>query len=82
LGWKADLMTRAGRVVHVQFIRTAMLIYLVMATELPTYALKAIDKTRRGFLWRGCKKQKEGIALLLGQRFADFLSLVALESRT
>ena len=35
-GWKADLMTRAGRVVQVQFVLTAMLAYVAMATELPT----------------------------------------------
>jgi hypothetical protein len=26
-GWRADLMTRAGRVVHVQFVITATIIY-------------------------------------------------------
>ena len=33
-GWKADLMTRAGRVVQVQFVLTAMLVYVAMAMEL------------------------------------------------
>jgi hypothetical protein len=49
-GWKADLMTRAGRTVQVWFVLTGMLIYLAMAIELPTYITKAIDKIRRGFL--------------------------------
>ena len=34
-GWKADLMTRAGRKVQVQFVLTAMLVYLVMAIDFP-----------------------------------------------
>jgi hypothetical protein len=34
-GWKADLLTRAGRKVHVQFVLTSMLIYITMAVDLP-----------------------------------------------
>jgi hypothetical protein len=34
-GWKAELMTRAGRRVLVQFVLTWMLIYLAMAIDLP-----------------------------------------------
>jgi hypothetical protein len=46
-GWKADLMTRAGRRVQVQYVMTDMLIYLVMAVDIPTGSLKAIDKIRK-----------------------------------
>jgi hypothetical protein len=35
--------------------RTSMLVYLVMAVDFPPWALKAIDKIRRGFLWKGRK---------------------------
>ena len=62
--WKADLMTKAGRVVQVQFVLTAMLIYLLMATDLPAWAFKAIDKIRRGFVWRGRKEAKGGHCLI------------------
>jgi hypothetical protein len=34
-GWKADLLTRAGRKVHVQFVLTTIIIYLAMALDLP-----------------------------------------------
>ena len=60
-GWKAELMTRAGRRIQVQFVLTGMLIYIVMATDLPAWAIKAIDKIRRGFLWRGRKEARCGL---------------------
>jgi len=39
-----------------------MIVYLAMA--LPTWALKSIDKIRRGFLWRGRKDVKGGLCLI------------------
>jgi len=63
-GWKADLMTRARRVVMVQHVLTAMMVYLAMAIDLPPWAIKAIDKIRRAFIWRGRKEANGGHYLI------------------
>lgn len=63
-GWKADLMTRAGRKVQVQHVLTGMLIYLGMAVNISSWAIKAIDKIRRSFLWRGRKEARGGHCLV------------------
>jgi hypothetical protein len=49
-GWKADLLTRAGRKVHVQIVLTSMIIYIAMTLDLPQWAHKAIDKIHRSYL--------------------------------
>ena len=48
----------------VQFVLTSMLIYILLALELPPCVLKAIDKIRRGFLWKGRKDARGGHCLL------------------
>ena len=63
-GWKAELMTRAGQRVQVQYVLTAMLVYLAMAVDLPAWDLKAIDNLRHGFLWRGHKEERGGHCLV------------------
>jgi len=67
-GWKADLMTRAGRRIQVQFVLTAMLIYLAMAIDFPPWAIKAVDKIRRSFLWRGRKDARGGHCLVAWEK--------------
>ena len=62
--WKADLLTKVGRVILVQYVLTSMLIYILLALELPPSVLKAIDKIRRAFLWKGRKDVKGGHCLL------------------
>jgi hypothetical protein len=63
-GWKADLMTRAGRKVQVQYVMTEMVIYLAMTVDLPPRALEDIDKIRKWFLCRGRKEVRGGHCLV------------------
>jgi hypothetical protein len=63
-GWKENLMTKAGRRLQVQFVLTRMLIYLFMAAGFPAWAIKVIDRIRRGFLWRGRKDALGGHCLI------------------
>ena len=73
--WKADLLTKAGRMVLVQFVLTSMLIYIIMALGLPPWALKAIDKIKRVFLWKGRKDARGGHCLLAWPKVARPLNL-------
>jgi hypothetical protein len=63
-GWKADLLTRVGRKVHVQFVLTLILIYLTMALDLRQWAYKAFDKICQNYYWRGQKEAKGGQCLV------------------
>jgi hypothetical protein len=58
-GWKADLLTRVGRKVHMQFVLTSMLIYLAMALDLPQWAYKALTKSVKIIIGEGTRKRKE-----------------------
>lgn len=62
--WKADLMTRQGRAVHVQHVMVATIMYHAMALDLPHWAIKALDKICRGYLWQGRKDAQGGHCLI------------------
>jgi hypothetical protein len=67
--WKADLLSKPGRKILVQFVLTGMMIYLAMALDFPAWAYKAINKLCRDFFWRGHNKAKGGHARLRGVLF-------------
>jgi len=56
-------MTRAGWKVQVQFVLTAMLVYLLMAIDFQPWAIKAVDK-----IWRGWKNAKGGHCLVAWEK--------------
>jgi hypothetical protein len=60
-GWKAELMNRVGRTVHVQVVMTARIIYTAMAIEFLAWAFKTIEKLQKGFLWKGRKAINGGL---------------------
>jgi hypothetical protein len=70
-GWKAELMNRAGRAVHAQFVMSARIIYSAIALDLPMWAVKAIDKLLKGFLWKGRKEVNGGHCLLAWPKVAQ-----------
>jgi hypothetical protein len=62
--WKADLLTKAGRRVQVQHVLTSMTVYMAMAVDIPQWGSDAIDKIRKGLLWRDRKEVKGGHCLV------------------
>jgi hypothetical protein len=59
-GWKSALITNAGRLTLVKAVLTAIPIYHLLVLQCPKWVIKAIDKIRRGFLWKGRKDIKGG----------------------
>jgi hypothetical protein len=52
-GWKAALMNMAGRTTWVRFVMSSIPIYALINMKVPKWFIKAIDKLRKAFLWKG-----------------------------
>uniref|UniRef100_A0A0A8XQ40 Uncharacterized protein n=1 Tax=Arundo donax TaxID=35708 RepID=A0A0A8XQ40_ARUDO len=52
-GWKAGLIHKAGRIILVRMVLTAIPIHVLIALDIPKWVIRAIDKKRRAFLWKG-----------------------------
>ena len=50
-GWKANLLSLAGRAVLVQASSTAIPAYVMQCTHIPNKILEGIDRVNRNFLW-------------------------------
>src|SRR6185503_14264236 len=67
-GWKASLMSLAGRAVLVRFVLTAIPIYLLIAIRVPKWFIRAVDKIRKSFLWKGRKEINGGSYLVAWEK--------------
>lgn len=59
-GWKASLLAKSGRLVLVKAVLMAIPLHVLIALNVPKWFIKAIDKFRRGFLWKGKAEAKGG----------------------
>jgi hypothetical protein len=75
LGWKAPLLNLAGRAALVRFVLSAIPVYLFIAMNVPKWVISAIDKIRRGFLWKGRKDVKGGHCLVAWDKVTRPLDL-------
>jgi hypothetical protein len=57
-------MNRAGRATMVRFVLSAVPIYPLITINVPKWLIRAIDKIRRGFLWKGKEQANGGCCLV------------------
>jgi len=74
-GWKAPLLSLAGRAVLVKAVLTAIPIYLLIALKVPKWFICSIDKIRRNFLWKGRKEANGGCCLVAWEKVMHPLDL-------
>lgn len=47
------MLDKAGQLILVQVVLTAIPLHLLVALDVPRWMIKAVDKIKRNFLWRG-----------------------------
>ncbi|KAJ1691520.1 hypothetical protein LUZ63_015675 [Rhynchospora breviuscula] len=67
-GWKAKLLSRAGRLVLASSVLSTIPIFFMSVFKLPVWVIRAIDRIRRDFIWKGTTHQNRGIHLLSWDR--------------
>jgi hypothetical protein len=73
--WKASLLNLADRTTLVRFMLSAIPVYFFIAMNVPKWVISAIDKIRRGFLWKGRKEVKGGHCLVAWDKVTRPLDL-------
>lgn len=63
-GWQASLMNMAGRTTWVRFVLSAIPIHALIAINVPKWFIKAVDKLRRAFIWKGRDQVNGGSCLV------------------
>jgi hypothetical protein len=61
-------MNMAGRVTWTRFVLSAIPIYVLIAINVPKWFIKAVNKIRRGFIWKGRKETNGGSCLVAWER--------------
>jgi len=56
--WKGNFINRAGRLKLVNSVLSSIPVYFLTVFDIKKWALKKIDKIRRGFLWKGSSEAK------------------------
>ena len=58
-GWKANLLSLAGRVVLIQASTSTIPAYIMQITALPKKLIDNIDRVNRNFLWGSTEEAKK-----------------------
>jgi hypothetical protein len=70
-------MNMVGSVAWVCFVLSAIPIFVLIAMKVPKWFIKAINKLRRGFVWKGKEKVEGGACLVAWEKkYNDLLSSV------
>jgi hypothetical protein len=58
--WKGGLLSKAGCLILTKVTLSSMSTHVAIAVALPAWAIRAIDKKRRAFLWKGTDMVRGG----------------------